>query len=61
MAAAENLAGLLGSIGKIDEAIALREMILADMSKRLPNDDPRLMMYAMASASFINVQAMRIS
>jgi len=44
MAAAENLAGLLGSIGKIDEAIALREMILADMSKRLPYDDPRLMM-----------------
>ena len=44
IAAAENLAGLLGSIGKIEEAIALREMGLADMSQRLPGDDPRLMM-----------------
>ena len=44
MAAAENLAGLLGSIGRIDEAIELREMVLAEMSKRVPPDDPRLMM-----------------
>jgi len=43
MAAAENLAGLLSSIGKIDEAIDLREKVLADMSKRLPDDDPHLM------------------
>jgi len=44
MAAAENLAGLLGSIGRIDEAIELREAVLAEMSKRVPLDDPRLMM-----------------
>jgi len=44
MAAAENLAGLLGSIGRVDEAIELREAVLAEMSKRVPSDDPRLMM-----------------
>jgi len=43
MAAAENLAGLLGSIGKVEEAIALREKILAHLSGRFPSDDPRVM------------------
>src|SRR5215510_5387796 len=39
MAAAENLAGLLGSIGKVDEAITLRERVLAHLSTRFPKDD----------------------
>jgi hypothetical protein len=43
MAAAENLAGLLGSIGKVDEAIVLREKVLAHLSNRLPGDDSRVM------------------
>jgi hypothetical protein len=43
MAAAENLAGLLGSIDKVDEAIALREKVLAHVSGRFPNDDQRVM------------------
>ena len=43
MAAAENLAGLLGSIDKVDEAIALREKVLAHVSGRFPKDDQRVM------------------
>jgi hypothetical protein len=43
MAAAENLAGLLGSINKVDEAIALREKVLAHVSGRFPKDDQRVM------------------
>jgi len=39
-----NLAGLLGSIGKVDEGIALTEKVLAYLSKNLPGDDPRVMM-----------------
>jgi hypothetical protein len=42
MAAAENLGGLLGSIGKLDEAIALREAALAHLMSRFPADDPRV-------------------
>ena len=42
MAAAENLAGLLGSIDKVDEAIALRERVLAHLSGRFPSDDQRV-------------------
>src|SRR5262245_13057720 len=38
MAAADNLAGLLGSIGKTDEAIALREQVLAHLSTSRPKD-----------------------
>jgi hypothetical protein len=44
MAAAENLAGLLGSIDKVDEAIALREKVLAHVSGHFSNDDPRVML-----------------
>ena len=43
MAAADNLAGLLGSIGKVDEAIPLRERVLAHLSSRFPSDDQRIM------------------
>jgi len=43
MAAAENLAGLLGSIGEVDEAIRLREMVLAHLTGRFPKDDQRVM------------------
>lgn len=43
MAAADNLAGLLGSIGKVDEAISLREKVLAHLSNHLPADDQRVM------------------
>lgn len=43
MASAENLAGLLGSIDKVDEAISLREKILAHFSTRFPSDDQRIM------------------
>jgi hypothetical protein len=43
MAAAENLAGILGSIGKIDEAIALREKVLDSVRLRFPADDARVM------------------
>src|SRR5262245_47682003 len=43
MAAADNLGGLLGSIDKVDEAIDLREMVLAHVSSRLPADDPLVM------------------
>jgi len=44
MAAAENLGGLLGSIGKLDEAIVLREAALHYLVRRFPPDEPRLMM-----------------
>ena len=43
MTAAENLSGILGSIGKVDEAISLREKVLAHLSGRLANDDQRVM------------------
>jgi hypothetical protein len=42
MAAAENLGGLLGSIGKLDEAIALREAALDHLKSRFPADDTRV-------------------
>jgi len=44
MAAGENLGGLLGSIGKLDEAIALREAALSFLSSRLGPDQERIMM-----------------
>lgn len=44
MAAGENLGGLLGSIDKLDEAIALREKALSHVSSRFPADDPRVML-----------------
>jgi hypothetical protein len=43
MSAAENLGGLLGSIGKVEEAIALREKVLTHLSNRFPSDDQRVM------------------
>lgn len=43
MAAAENLAGILGSIDQVEEAIALRERVFASVIQRFPSDDPRLM------------------
>jgi hypothetical protein len=43
MAAADNLAGLLGSIGKLDEAISLREKVLAHLTSRYRSDDQRVM------------------
>jgi hypothetical protein len=42
IAAAENLGGLLGSIDRLDEAIPLREKVLASLSSRFPADDPRV-------------------
>jgi hypothetical protein len=42
MAAAENLAGVLGSIDKIEEAIPLREQVFQHVKERFPFDDPRL-------------------
>jgi len=44
MTAAQNLAGLLGSIDKIDEAISLRERLLDHVTHRFPSDDQRVMM-----------------
>src|SRR5215471_15243997 len=38
IAAAENLAGILGSIGKLDEAISLREGVLTQLRRRFAND-----------------------
>jgi hypothetical protein len=43
MAAGENLAGILGSLGKVEEAIALREKVFAHARGRFPADDPRFM------------------
>ena len=43
MAAAENLAGLLGSIDKVDESISLREKVLEHLSNRVPIDEQRVM------------------
>ncbi len=43
MAAAENLAGILGSIDKIDEAIALRERVFVHAAGRFPIDDQRFL------------------
>ena len=43
MAAADNLAGLLGSINKLDEAISLREKVLAHLTSRYRSDDQRVM------------------
>jgi hypothetical protein len=42
MTAAENLGALLGSVGKVEEAIALREKVLAYMVGRFPSDDTRV-------------------
>jgi len=42
MAAADNLGALLGSIDKVDEAIALREKALAHLRTRFPSDDQRV-------------------
>jgi hypothetical protein len=43
MAAAQNLAGILGSTGKLEEAILLRETVLAYLNARFPPDDKRVM------------------
>jgi len=43
MAAAENLAGLLGAVDKLDEAIALRQRVFAHVRHRFANDDARFM------------------
>jgi hypothetical protein len=43
MAAAENLAGILGSTDQIEEAITLREKVFASASQRFAADDARLM------------------
>jgi hypothetical protein len=43
MAAAENLAGLLGTLDQIEEAIALRERVFAHVQQRFAPDDPRSM------------------
>jgi len=43
MAAAENLAGILGALDQVEEAIALREKVFASVSERFPPDDPRYM------------------
>jgi hypothetical protein len=43
MAAAENLAGILGSIDQVEEAITLREKVYASAVQRFSPDDPRLM------------------
>jgi len=43
MAAAENLAGILGAIDRVEEAIALREKVYAHVSGRFGPDDPRRM------------------
>jgi len=42
MAAADNLGSLLGSIDKLDEAIGLRERVLANLRGRFPDDDQRV-------------------
>ncbi len=44
MTAADNLAGLLGSIDKTDEAITLREKVLAHLTGCHPKDEQRLTM-----------------
>jgi len=41
MAAADNLAGILGALDQLDEAIALRERVFAHVLKRFPADDAR--------------------
>jgi hypothetical protein len=43
MAAADNLGTLLGSIDRVDEAIPLREKVLADLRSRFSGDDQRVM------------------
>jgi hypothetical protein len=42
MAAADNLGALLGSIDKVDEAVTLREIVLAHLRSRFPSDDQRV-------------------
>jgi hypothetical protein len=44
MAAADNLGALLGSIDKLDEAIDLRERVLAHLQTRFSGDDQRVML-----------------
>jgi tetratricopeptide (TPR) repeat protein len=43
MAAAENLAGILGALGQLDQAIALREKVFDHARTRFPADDTRVM------------------
>ena len=43
MAAAGNLAGMLGSLGQLDEAIALGERVFAQARRRFPADDVRFL------------------
>ncbi|HEY2018311.1 MAG TPA: hypothetical protein VGH38_32625, partial [Bryobacteraceae bacterium] len=43
MAAAENLASILGSVGRVEEAIVLREKVLAHARGRFALDDSRFM------------------
>lgn len=43
MSAAENLAGLLGSVNQFEEAIVLRERVFAYVGAHYPVDDPRFM------------------
>ena len=43
MAAAENLAGILGALDQVEEATALREKVFASVCQRFPPDDPRYM------------------
>jgi hypothetical protein len=42
IAAADNLGALLGSIDKVNEAIPLREKVLANVRSRFPSDDQRV-------------------
>ena len=42
LSAAENLAGILGSVDKVDEAIALREKVLAHLSTQTSGDQGRV-------------------
>jgi hypothetical protein len=42
VSAKDNRAGILGSIGKLDEAISLREKVLAHLRRGFPGDDQRV-------------------
>jgi len=56
MAAAEHLASILGSIGQVPEAIALRERVFARARGRFAADDPRFMSVREGSRSSIAAQ-----
>src|ERR1017187_8264997 len=43
IAATDNLAGILGALGQLDEAVALRERVFAHVRQRFPADDPRFL------------------